>query len=206
MTHKPIVKWNIQGRGDINGESVDGVDAGGEHREGYMALLEEITDEDIERALLMRTHPRERLYGESAVALGYDLGFFDEGDFKVAAENMARKAQPEERFQIRTWETQLKAITREQMKTTGMIRVTEEGEEVASSVLLGGTDLVKTPAVLCLEDQSLSDHEKEGQNERPQLGILNEEQRRAHDIIEERLKEHITSELIKQKKNKDKRN
>ena len=178
---------------DINGRNVEHVDSGGDLGEGHMALLQEITDEDIERALLMRTHPRERLYGESAVALGYDFGFFDEEDFSVACENTARKAQPEERIQIGTWEAQLKAITRDQMKTTGMIQVTEEGEGLPSSVLLASSDLVTVATDQNLEDRTLLDHER-GQKERPQLGILNEEQRRAHDIIEERLKEHITSE------------
>ena len=182
------------GEGEIMGESLDGADPEEKVREGNITLMDDIKDEDIERALLVRTHPRERLYGEAAVALGYDVGFFDEDDFNVAAENTARKVQPEEQNQIRTWEIQLKAITREQMKTTGIIQVAEEGEAVALSVLLGGPDIVMGPAVQCLGDQSVSGHEKEGQKERSQLGILNEEQRRAHDIIEERLKEHITSE------------
>ena len=183
------------GEGDVIGEGVEIVYAEGEARDEDMTLiLEEITDEDIERALLMRTHPRERLYGESAVALGYDFGFFNENDLGVVAEYTARKAQPDERFQITAWETQLKAITREQMKTTGVIGVSEEGEEVASSVLLGGSDIVMTPAVHCVGDRAISDREEEGRNERPQLRILNEEQRRAHDIIEERLQEHMTSE------------
>ena len=177
---------------DINGGNIEHVESGGDLGEGQSAILEEITDEDIERALLMRTHPRERLYGESAVALGYEFGFFDEDDFGVASENTARKAQAEEQIQIGTWETQLKAITRDQMKTTGMIQVTEE-EGLPSSVLLARSHLETTVTVQHLEDQSFLDHER-GPKERPHLGILNEEQRRAHDIIEERLKEHITCE------------
>jgi hypothetical protein len=43
-----------------------------------------ITDEDIERAQLMRTEARDRLHGESAVALGYSVA---EVQFRTDAEN-----------------------------------------------------------------------------------------------------------------------
>jgi hypothetical protein len=38
----------------------------------------EITDDDIERARLMTTDARERLYGENAVWLGDEAGFFED--------------------------------------------------------------------------------------------------------------------------------
>ena len=49
--------------------------------------------------------------------------------------------------------------------------------------------------VLLREDQTLTDNVVLGHVKRVQLARLNENQRRAHDIIEEQLKEHITSEL-----------
>jgi len=89
---------------DFSRGDLDNADMEGKVREGQATMMEEITNDDIERALLMRTHARERLYGESAVALGYDIGFFNEDDIGVAYENTARKVQPEEGEQIRTWE------------------------------------------------------------------------------------------------------
>ena len=57
---------------------------------------EEITYDDIERARLMKTHARERLYGESAVSLGYDTGFFKETHQDITYTFTARKLQPDE--------------------------------------------------------------------------------------------------------------
>lgn len=65
-------------------------------------FLEEITDDDIERARLMKTHARERLYGEIAVNLGYDAGFFEETHQDVAYTFAARKMQANEGEKIRT--------------------------------------------------------------------------------------------------------
>jgi hypothetical protein len=64
----------------------------------------EITDEDVERAQLMRTEARDRLHGESADALGYDFGFFEDADANTTYVNTARKMQSREGDQIRTWE------------------------------------------------------------------------------------------------------
>lgn len=175
-------------RGDLD------IDMEGEVRKEQATMMEEITNDDIERALLMRMHARERLYGESAVALGYDIGFFNEDDIGITYEKTARKVQPEEGEQIRTWEKQLKAFTREQIENFGMIRLTEEEDELGLSVSLPGPAVATTSAIQYQGDLPQSDHVMELHIERREVAILNEEQRRAHDIIEERLKEHITSE------------
>jgi len=104
---------------DISGGDFDTFDNEGEIGEGHATNLEEITNDGIERAQLMRMHPRERHYGESAVALGYDIGFFNEDDISIVYENTAGKVQPEEREQIKIWETQLKATTLKQIKNSG---------------------------------------------------------------------------------------
>ena len=90
------------------------------------STLEDITEEDIQRAQLMKTHAREQLYGESAVALGYDIGFFEEAELSAAHTNAARKMLPEEAEHIRVWEAQLKATTRGQINRLGIINLTEE--------------------------------------------------------------------------------
>jgi len=56
--------------------AICGVDIGSDEEEevedhcGHPTALVDITDEDLERAVTMRTPAKERLYGESAVALG----------------------------------------------------------------------------------------------------------------------------------------
>ena len=198
-------KARIINQGDQGGQDDfdrDVVDTSIENEGGYGAdptiMFEEITDEDLERALKMKTNPRERLYGESAVALGYDVGFFNEEDIGVISETKARKMQADEGEQIRTWETQLKEITREQIKNFGMIRMTEEADDPGPSIALI-EPAATSPGIQCQANQTVLAHDNEGRVGRNQLAMLNREQRRAHDIIEERLKEHITGEYFKTK-------
>jgi len=163
-----------------------------EIQEGF--FLEEITDGDIERARLMKTHARERLYGESAVSLGYDAGFFKETHQDLTFTFTARKMQADEGEKIRTWETQLKATTREQMNKFGTINITKEPNEVQASITHVESADTAPEVRPRTEGQPLAGHIRQGYIERLELSNLNEEQRRAHDIIEEKLVEHITSE------------
>ena len=160
-------------------------------------ILEEITDDDIERARLMKTHARERLYGESAVSLGYDAGFFKETHENFTYAFKARKMQTDEGENIRTWEAQLKATTREQINQFGTVNITAESDEARISIT-HHDNLTRTvpEAQPRIDNQSLTRQIRVGQTYigRVELSKLNEEQRRAHDIIEERLIEHITSE------------
>jgi len=116
---------------------------------------EEITDDDIERARIMRTHARDRLYGESAVALGYDVGFFEDADADYPYTTVARKMQPEEGEKIRTWEAQLKATTRE--RTTDFWTTTEE--PIRSGPFIPPLESMATSSskVLLREDQIPTD-------------------------------------------------
>ena len=160
-------------------------------------FLEEITNEDIERARLMKTHARERLYGESAVNLGYDAGFFKETQQNFAHTFSARKIQTDEGDKIRTWEAQLKATTREQMNRFGTINLTAEPNEVQVSTAHDESTGTAREVQPRTEQLPLAGHINQTRIERFELSNLNEEQRRAHDIIEERLVEHITSESYK---------
>jgi len=89
---------------------------------------------------------------------------------------------------------QLRAFTREQIENFGMIGLTKEADELGSSILLAGPAVTMTPGIQREGDLPQSDHDMELHIERREVASLNEEQRRAHDIIEEWLKEHITSE------------
>ena len=161
-------------------------------------ILEEITDDDIERARLMKTHARERLYGESAVSLGYDAGFFKETHENFTYAFTARKMHADEGENIRTWEAQLKATTREQINKFGIINITADSEEARISTTHDKSTRTAAPEVQPRTDhQLLTGQIDQTYLERVELSNLNEEQRRAHDIIEERLIEHITSKSYK---------
>ena len=92
---------------------------------------------------------------------------------------------------IRTWEAQLKATTRVQINKFGLTDVAEEQIETIPS-----TNVIDPVAATVIDmhsrvEQTSTDCDAQGRTE---LARLNEDQRRAHDIIEERLKEHMTSE------------
>ena len=175
---------------DININNGDDIKDNGN---GADCVTEEITEEDIERAQTMKTHARERLYGEAAVALGYDFGFFEDIEARNGYPITARKMCPEEGGNIRTWEAQLKATTREQIDIFRTTDTIDRPNEAESFTLLHES----YPDISLRREQSST-----GQSvstERTELAKLNDDQRRAHDIVEERLKEHITSELLKER-------
>ena len=164
----------------------------------------EITDDDIERAQVMRTNARERLHGESAVWLGYDVGFFKDTEPGARYTNAARIMEPDKGEKISAWERQLKATTCEQINWFGTLNLTEEiGMTIEHSDLVEPSEM--TNNIRSMEPEILQQREDQTAHvgrqcdERVELAQLNEEQRRAHDIIEEKLKEHLTSELKKRR-------
>ena len=155
--------------------------------------MQEITEEDIERAQVMKTQARDRLYGESAVALGYDFGIFEESDENTQYPVAARKMQDDEKEKIRTWEAQLKATTCEQIKKFGVTDITEELNKPKLSMNLVQPAVTADTDTQSGGEQTSTGHNAQGE-ERVELAGLNEDQRRAHNIVEERLKKHMTSE------------
>jgi len=190
------------GPGERNGGDLNiDIDDNEEIDDVYAAIgnmFEEITEEDIERAQVMKVHPRERLYGEAAVALGYDVGFFEDTDISTVPTNYARKMELEEGGKIQAWEAQLKATTHNQIKRFGTIDITGELNEAGPSIQTVGPASVTTPAIWSLGEPTPTDCVvPETAVQRVELANLNEEQRRAPNIIEEKLNEHMTSELKK---------
>ena len=181
---------------DINKGNIDiEVDDEEEIEDIYEAVTSEpkaITDDDIERARIMKTLARDRLYAESAVALGYDFGIFDEPDGSTKFTIAARKMQDDEGDRIRTWEAQLRATTREQINKFGVTDITGELNKPRLSMNLVKPAVATITDMLPREEQMSAGHNAQGHTERVELVRLNEDQRRAHDIVEERLKKHIT--------------
>ena len=162
---------------------------------------EEITDDDIERAQLMTTDARERLYSQSAVWLGYDVGFFEDAEPSTGSTRLARAMKYDEAEKITAWEKQLKATACEQMNEFGTINIADEINEVGS--LIAHADPVETAEMMHDIRATVPEVQQQGGEEgvtRVELAKLNEQQRRAHDIIEEKLKEHLAGEFKKKKK------
>ena len=159
---------------------------------------EEITEDDIKRARLMKSQIRDRLYGESAVALGYDFGFFEDTNASTEYTNTARKMDHKEGGNISAWKAQLKAATQEQMNKFGTTDITEEQNETDLYTPNVESTSASTPNIQLRGDPITNSNATLVGTERTELARLNKEQHRAHNIIEERLKEHIaTSESYK---------
>ena len=138
----------------------------------------DITDEDMEMVLLMRTNPRECLYREAAVAMGYEI--------------KARKMLPKEGDTIQMWETQVKEVPRKQINQFGMIHISKKADKPETcSTTVGLTEGANSVMATCIQPahQTLAGVTQKSCVERHELARLNKEQQRAHEIIEERLKE-----------------
>ena len=152
---------------------IDSAEAIEENQEGIFCQWEEITVNDIERAHIMKTHAREQLYGEIAVNLGYETGFFKETHHNIASSFTARNLQADKGEKIRIWETQLKNTTCNQINKFGTINLSNDPNEVQSSIVhveSTGTAPEIRPQT---EGQPLADHIKKGSIERSEPSNLN---------------------------------
>jgi hypothetical protein len=138
----------------------------------------EVTNEDIEAAYEFRGTMRERLY---AVALNtaFDCGVFSEQRHHTVFWPMVEKALSEDSIKFRAWEEHLKAVSR------------REVEEGGPSLFANIDDAAPGPSVLNIQPGIEPRHDSvPGQSStghRPKRDLLNEEQCRAHDIIERQL-------------------
>lgn len=144
------------------------------------------TEDDIELARAIKTNSKERVFGIGMIEDAIKYGIFDdedrEGEFD---KGIARLPTQEEVENIEKWEKVLQDVG---ITTDGdESQVPSSTAEVEPSTS-AGTPIIE-PAVTggpCNEDQAAKSNET-----RPKLAMLNKEQRRAHDIIENKLKEHI---------------
>jgi len=135
---------------------------------------------------------------ESAVWLGYNAGFFEDAEPSTGSTRLARAMKSDEAEKITAWEKQLKAITHEQMNEFGTINIADEINEVGS--LIAHADPVETAETTHNIRATVPEVQQQGGGEgvtRVELAKLNEQQRRVHDIIGEKLKEHLAGELKK---------
>lgn len=151
---------------------------------------ETITEEDVQRAQEMRTTARDTLYGENAVYIGYETGFFQEAGDQAKYAIEGRDIQPQEIDMIKTWETQLKATTRQQLAEYGTVQLNAP-EQIDPAIQMATSSI---QAEVTQSTNNQSDGDTAACLHRTELAKLNEEQKRAHDIIERTLKEHIESE------------
>ncbi|RDB25791.1 ATP-dependent DNA helicase RRM3 [Hypsizygus marmoreus] len=160
---------------------------------GRVLEAEDVTDEDIERCRLNSESPRERLFGECAMATAFDVGIFSESPHAdIAYELPARRATLDEVKTVEEWTTTLKAAAR----TGNMPASFEEAVDESFSIPI-------PPPISCLIGPSVSPVlpapiDYESLINRQRLEILNADQMRAYMIVERQLIVRLRNENPKQ--------
>lgn len=157
--------------------------------------VSEITEEDVELARMLRSKPNERLYAEAAIDSAIQFGIFSENTASISSEPIASTASDHEQETIASWEKQLREYNRTQPRIV-------VGEEEATVPYSNASAL---PATEMADDSSIQnphststvvDHDTPSNvSTRPKYHMLNRDQKRAHDIIEERLLQHLAGKL-----------
>lgn len=157
-----------------------------------------ITESEIDIARVTRTKPRDRLYAEAAIDFAIDHGIFSENVTDRSNEEISAPATEIELGNIDRWEKQLTEFNK--------ASATHEREDHQNMPTLERTIppvtaregvLERTPVSMAASDQLNERFNRTGEETgetRPMLAVLNKDQRRAHDIIEDTLKKHITGE------------
>ena len=153
------------------------------------------TEEEIEVARRARETDRERIYGERAIFLAKKAGIFDQTTERPnnnldAIRPIARKADSATLDNLRLWNDYLTMATREQFKERGIVDLaTIRPAEVAPME----ADKVH-PRKTTIKPGNVVNVGADKNKQRPLVAILNAEQRRAHDIIEETLRKELSGE------------
>lgn len=150
-------------------------------------LIFDYTEEDVEDARTNRTTARDRMYGEAAMDIGFQAGFFFSERLQTSYKQNARRADTNIMDEILCLEKQLK----ETVRTFSNVDETEHlGDNSLTSLegLALASHTLTIPMVVETTEVVLAT--REGM-ERPLYELLNAVQRRAHDIIEKHLKSHL---------------
>lgn len=145
----------------------------------------EVTEEMLEKEKQMKERGNEMIFGRNAVYEAYDHGIFTEADPDTVWKECAPVSTDDEMLQILAWEKRLKDSTRKMVN----INLEMQESQVQPSIVEGTATAQQkryTPTIMQTSNKNVD-------NARPKLAMLNEEQKRAHDIIEQRLKEHLES-------------
>lgn len=154
--------------------------------EGYHEMADPVITEDmIEAARKDKIDAREKHFGKHAINSALAAGIFTEKVRPEYTEKVASKADIEQCNLIKRWEKQLTQTTRAQIELTGMVDLTGE---VDADVITGAASTNQTSH----QQSTIPRIDVADASRRPILEKLNTAQRRAHDIIEEKLK-HIVA-------------
>ena len=147
----------------------------------------ELTEEDIEMAYLCRGAMRERLHAEVALNTAFDHCVFPEAMTHTTFLPQIERADLADLKKFQGWEEQLKAACR---------REVEEGSPLFMNVDGAAPALTADHDVAGVEVNRRQNNEVGTASARPKRALLNDDQRRAHDIIEMQLQKRLAGEFV----------
>lgn len=173
-------------------------------RLGLKGLTEDdnhpITEADVDLARITRMKARERLYGEAAIDTAIEYKIFSEDTTDRRTSALAKPASEIEMRRIESWEKQLAEHNKLLSSSNGTSNSNPVDVGVAETSIaqsVAPTTMVEAVEQVGNSEGSMSGPDmvsKRNNGFRYKLAMLNTDQRRAHDIIEERLQQHMRGE------------
>lgn len=177
---------------DLDEEEVNAAIAEAEQTAAQSSSFEDddITEEAIEMERVFQSEDREKLFAQAAISCAYDAGFFVHGGGEdVEWEEISGKADVADMPRIHAWEKLLKATTRKMAEE--MPRVVLETVECQVAPGTATAHDVSPTVEPQTADGATASSATAARALRPKLALLNEDQRRAHDIVEKCIQDEI---------------
>ena len=132
---------------------------------------------------------RERLYAEVAMNTAIDYGVFSSARAHTVFLPVAEKADLEQLTTFEAWGNQLNTVTRRQADKGG------------PGLFINVDSAIPTPRIVHGGVEGIWSHDNDNvlqmMNKQPKRKMLNRDQRRAHDIIEDQLRRQLAGNLQK---------
>lgn len=162
----------------------------------YMEVVQ--TEDDIEQARKNKHEDRDKLLAEVAMNIAEDMNIFSDHISNAVLNPPSQRATVDMMNTINAWDTSLKATRRKHTKNPIEDDLHTEGPTILESTpAISSTNIEPHIQELASEkeaDISMSIDPKAGQ--RPIYSMLNEEQKRAHDIVYNVLHQHLSGQLF----------
>lgn len=157
-----------------------------------------ITESDIDIARITRTKPRDRLYAEAAIDFAIDHGIFSESDTDRSKEAISAPANEVQLGEIDRWEKQLAEFNKAGTRSVVVGESMPLSEGITPPLTtVEGIESRTLRSIGPHTEGIMPDNASVGSRDpRPMLSMLNADQRRAHDIIEDTLRKHLVGKHV----------
>ncbi|KAJ3565753.1 hypothetical protein NP233_g7437 [Leucocoprinus birnbaumii] len=138
--------------------------------------LSRLSEVDVQQARECRINGNQRLFAHAALNIARRVRFFDTYDFTTVQHRYGdtQRASVDDELLYSVWQKELESITRNELQGTFLPLREIPDLPVINSTISPSVILTNPSGVIM-------------RSNRPELDLLNEDQRRAHDIIEDNL-------------------